>query len=623
MSHLNFVSIGKRVGIELILHPLFIAFYLSIPRFYLVWEGRNFEDLFNTYYKELTLGVAILLTGLFYFGRFFSLKLSRLLIFILLHLILLIRIAAIIHETNFGFGFSPITFYHFEWTAVVIGVTEQWHTLLAFFLGTMFFLFLFIQYTNSSFFSSKVYPILALIFLLLMGRAVYFMDHWKRHPKNYFATYSFIYHAVSYYEQVHAFQNIKWSHEDEKVFKHLGISVHPPQIQHTTPLKKPLNLILVYLESFQSNFTEIGQSEYPELTPYLDQFIQTYTFVENYYNAVTPTINALISSQCGILPDLDNLRIKENPDYNAKLYCLSDFLHEVGYYQVYMQGASIYFSGKDQLLKTHQFDQVLGFEQLAEQSSLYHTQRHYWGIHDTNLITETLKVLESLQEKKPYHLSFLTVNTHHPGFISPGCPLFHTDNTMLNAIHCTDYAIGQFLNEVEKRGYLNDTVIMILGDHMLYPSKSNLKMLSPQTLSTYYGKTFMALHSPAHKLPRRIGTPIYTPDITPTLLELLNFEVKSFYFGQSLLSGRKKFQHLITSRFQILNGQQIIDDPMSFYKETCPTRKLLDTSLTVKDTPFTECERKKVIFLFNQRLIGKKGIIYPHSSTPGVQFYKR
>ena len=114
MSHLNFVSIGKRVGIELILHPLFIAFYLSIPRFYLVWEGRNFEDLFNTYYQELTLDVAIILTGLFYFGRFFSLKLSRLLIFILLHLILLIRIAAIIHETNFGFGFSPITFYHFE-----------------------------------------------------------------------------------------------------------------------------------------------------------------------------------------------------------------------------------------------------------------------------------------------------------------------------------------------------------------------------------------------------------------------------------------------------------------------------------------------------------------------------
>ena len=63
MSHLNFISIAKRVGIELILHPLFIALYLSIPRFYLVWEGRNFEDSFHTYYQELTLDVAILLAG--------------------------------------------------------------------------------------------------------------------------------------------------------------------------------------------------------------------------------------------------------------------------------------------------------------------------------------------------------------------------------------------------------------------------------------------------------------------------------------------------------------------------------------------------------------------------------
>ena len=138
-----------------------------------------------------------------------------------------------------------------------------------------------VKVLKSNFLNKYIYS--AIIFLILMGRAVYFMDHWKSHSKNNFATYSFIFHAVSYYEHVHAFQNIKWTHEDEKVFKHLGISVHPPQIQHTTPLKKPLNLILVYLESFQSNFTEIGQSEYPELTPYLDQFIQTYTFVENYY----------------------------------------------------------------------------------------------------------------------------------------------------------------------------------------------------------------------------------------------------------------------------------------------------------------------------------------------------
>ena len=378
MSQLNFFNISKRVGIEIILHPLFIAFYLSIPRFYLVWEGRNFDDLFNTYYQELTLDVAIILTGLFYFGRFFSLKLSRLLIFILLHLILLIRITAIIHETNLGFGFSPTTFYHFEWTAIVIALTEQWDTLLAFILGSLVFLFLFIQYTNTSFFSSKVSPILAIIFVLLMGRAVYFMDHWKSHSRKNFATYSFIFQAVSYFEHVHAFQHIKWTPKDEKVFKHLGIGVHHPQIQHTKPYKKPLNLILVYLESFQKNFTESGQSEYPGLTPYLDQFIQKYTFVENYYNAVTPTINVHISSQCGILPDLDQIRIKD-PDYNDKLYCLSDFLHEVGYYQVYMQGASINFSGKDQFFKTHKFDQVLGFEQMAEQNPLYYTNRHYWG----------------------------------------------------------------------------------------------------------------------------------------------------------------------------------------------------------------------------------------------------
>ena len=127
------------------------------------------------------------------------------------------------------------------------------------------------------------------------------------------------------------------------------------------------------------------------------------------------TLPAMISNLCGLFPNYamgdDTMALRDSMYNNVA--CLTDLLHQAGYYQVYMGGAKSSFAGKGIFLKGHGYDEVMGWEQWKA-SGKYENNHSWWGLYDTDLFDEAIKKVRHLSDKEPFHLTLLSLNTHLP-----------------------------------------------------------------------------------------------------------------------------------------------------------------------------------------------------------------
>jgi phosphoglycerol transferase len=351
----------------------------------------------------------------------------------------------------------------------------------------------------------------------------------------------------------------------------------------------PWNLITIFLEGGQANFSRLWVPDRAELTPNLDHFAARAVRFGSFYNAVTPTINALISSHCGVITEIENERLGLDRGFTRSLSCLSDWLHQAGYYQVFLGGADARFAGKDLFLFAHKFDQVRGWEDWRAQA----THRNEWGLDDTELVRQAVALLPALRQHGPFHLSMLTLNAHPPGFVAPDCPDANQPPSLLLAVRCTDAAIGLLLNELEEQGYFEDTVIAIVGDHTVMPSAENQQVLQGD-IEGWFGRLYMAVWYPGSS-PDLIRTPTYTPDFAPIVLDALNFDpVPAFPLGRSTLHDANERRTIVAKHFQVLDGEMYPPEPNLF--DTCEAQQLAETIIDLSDGELLSvCERHKAI----------------------------
>ncbi len=98
------------------------------------------------------------------------------------------------------------------------------------------------------------------------------------------------------------------------------------------------NIFLIYLESFSFKYLN------EEITPELQKISRKSVVFSNFFNSATPTINAIVASQCGIFPNLGFEGVKLSK--YSKIYCLGDYLKEKNYYLSYLQAADKNFANK-------------------------------------------------------------------------------------------------------------------------------------------------------------------------------------------------------------------------------------------------------------------------------------
>jgi len=270
-----------------------------------------------------------------------------------------------------------------------------------------------------------------------------------------------------------------------------------PQNVEIKSNKKPKNLVLIYVESLENTFADeeiFGENLLSEISP---EKIGGQSF-EQYSTPPTAgwTTGAIVTTQCSIplktLPLSDKgggnsfkartSALNTNRNFMPGAICLGDILEKNGYTNIFINGPDLNFAGIGPFFRSHGYEQVLGSQEMLSNGILKEkTDSWSGGLHDQELL-ELAQSIVTQQEngKKPYNLTILTVDTHSPdGTASPKCP---TTNSIIlaNAVKCTSASIAKFVNFMKEKGYLKNTEVVILGDHLF--------MANPEQMTKYFYK---------------------------------------------------------------------------------------------------------------------------------------
>ena len=101
-----------------------------------------------------------------------------------------------------------------------------------------------------------------------------------------------------------------------------------------------------------------------------------------------------------------------------------------------------------------------------------------WGLQDMDLFVEAKKELRRLNNNsKPYVLHMATIGSHGPnGFFDPRVDSISglRGKTKLHKmVSATDFLLGDFISFMEKEGFLKNTVVYIMPDHLLMGRSTN------------------------------------------------------------------------------------------------------------------------------------------------------
>lgn len=311
--------------------------------------------------------------------------------------------------------------------------------------------------------------------------------------------------------------------------------VNPQSVPLVRRAAKPRNLVLIYMESVETTYSEPSLFGRDLLAPLRE--LEGRSFAEYLPTPGTNwTIAAMVATQCGV-----PLRVYSESDvrtrargrsYLAGATCLGDILRAQDYRNVFLGGASLAFSGKGVFLGDHGYTRMFGREQWVAEGAR-DADLNEWGVYDSVLFARARKQLKELHDAgKPFNLTLLTMNTHNPfGYYGKGCTRRGVTD-FAGLVACSAKQVREFIDDARAQGYLADTVFVVVGDHLSVPNPVWGK-LKDAPHRRIFNRFFGA------GLPEPDRSTLIGFDVFPTILEALGFGVK----GGRLGLGYAAFNH--------------------------------------------------------------------------------
>lgn len=239
------------------------------------------------------------------------------------------------------------------------------------------------------------------------------------------------------------------------------------------------------------------------------------------------TIAGMVASQCGVplkpLGIFGQNQFGDNANqFLPNALCLGDVLRTSGYRNVFLGGASTKFAGKGMFLHAHGYDEVLGREEWRSRNPEFPLNE--WGLNDDDLFAEALKKLALLSRSgDPFNLTILTVGMHPPdGFLAPSCP--RTFGDLRDTVACTAHLIDHFVESAHSAGYLENTDVVVLGDHLSQRNSQHEKLDAVAERSV-----FNEFLTSSDLQPNRSEIDHF--DLAPTILSALGYRFPGGEFG--------------------------------------------------------------------------------------------
>jgi phosphoglycerol transferase len=290
---------------------------------------------------------------------------------------------------------------------------------------------------------------------------------------------------------------------------------------------RPRNLVLVYVESLEATYGDASLFGQDLLAPLHrlggDSFARYRQQPGSNW-----TIAAMVATQCGLpLKVYTEDGMHQAPGERVFLpgaTCLGDLLKQRGFHNVFLGGVPLSFAGKGSFLRDHGYDEVYGLDEW-ERAGLQPQELNEWGLYDSALLQRARAKLQQLHAGgQPFNLTLLTLDTHNPnGFLSPACRR-RGARDFAGIVLCGSGQLADFVEFMRAQGYLRDTAVVIIGDHLAVPNPVYDKLRREPQRHVFN----LLLAQPQ---PVRNTDDILPFDFLPTLVELAGFRVEGERLG--------------------------------------------------------------------------------------------
>jgi phosphoglycerol transferase MdoB-like AlkP superfamily enzyme len=288
-----------------------------------------------------------------------------------------------------------------------------------------------------------------------------------------------------------------------------------------TMIKK--NVMVCILESFSRCYLTPGDPK-KATTPFFDSLIKKSVYFPNAY------ANAFESNQ-GIVAILGGLpALMDEPFYyssyaNTPLDGIGNILKSKGYNTNFFLGA-----GRDHF-GFGKFTRMAGIDNYYSRVD-FNEDRFFdgnWGIFDDPFLQYGARVLS--QKEQPFLAVFYNISSHPP-FTVPAVHRqqfnFPDKTPAQRSISYVDYSFQHFFETCKKATWFQNTIFVFCSDHGLYPEDSSgFNYINNASIPIF-------IFDPSRKQGAVDTNLISQVDLTPSILDLLNYKGKYTGFGKTV-----------------------------------------------------------------------------------------
>jgi phosphoglycerol transferase MdoB-like AlkP superfamily enzyme len=307
---------------------------------------------------------------------------------------------------------------------------------------------------------------------------------------------------------------------------------------------KKYNIIVITMESFRASFVgEYGSAL--DITPNFDELAKKSIIFKNFYANSNFTIKGENAILCGFFDHNAKISVAEY-DFEKELSCLPEVLGGLGYETFYFHANHSKFYNRDGYFPNIGFDELNFYADMLDKGEVRNKEVIGWGISDVAMFEYFYEHITKRESERPFFANIMTISAHYPFRYDWPIPV-PNENAYLdrgdgsiyrnyeNAIHYSDYALGQFLQAFEESGLSSNTILVVTGDHGVWVFDDDEKH-SVKKEEEFF-KVPMLIYHPDVRGKHLISQISSQVDVMPTVLGLIGEELPlGSHIGKDALS---------------------------------------------------------------------------------------
>ncbi|MHC5354968.1 LTA synthase family protein [Myroides sp. LJL115] len=301
-----------------------------------------------------------------------------------------------------------------------------------------------------------------------------------------------------------------------------------------SPELKP-NIIFVLMESVSSSFMQ-EEFEGRPITPTLNYLADNSIYFSNMFANGTRTVRGMEAVTLSIPPTPGHSIVKRVDNQN--LYTISNVFKDKGYHNMFFYGGDGYFDNMNAFFGGNGFD-IYDRGRGSILSDKIHTSRfniennevtfeNAWGISDEDIYNKVIQVADQqYKEDQPFFAFVMTTSNHKPYTYQDGKIDIASGSGRHGAVKYADYAVGEFIKEVQTKPWFDNTVFVFISDHCASSAGRSAIDVGNHHIPAFIYNSKALGNINVEKEVSQI-------DIFPTLFSLLNWEYVSGFYGKDI-----------------------------------------------------------------------------------------